>query len=211
MGQFKGSAKISFEKMANLILIIIIQFTITNLLYSVFLAFPSSYLRFLYSILFLSFLGVAVFITIKEFELFIVVTNKIYDFVIFHRSGVLLFSYNFEENKEIEESLLKGSILIGINHILSNFINKKSKLNLIKMKERDIIFEYDNQYGYAILLIADHRNNIINKAVTLFMKDFSNMNNEILNKINEQTQLIDVSQFKNSKKIIKKYFKPFLP
>jgi len=210
LAQLKGSKNISFENIANLFTIILSLQLLNIFLYTLFLAFPSSYLRFLYSIMFLSFLGVAVFITIKEFELFVVVTNKIYNFVIFHRSGVLLFSYDFEENKEIEESLLKGSILIGINHILSNFINKKSKLNLIKMKERDIFFEYDNEYGYAILLIASHRNNIIDKAVHLFMKDFSQINKQILNKINEEAQLIDVSQFKNSKKIIKKYFKPFL-
>ncbi|MFO7795852.1 MAG: hypothetical protein ACQERB_10070 [Promethearchaeati archaeon] len=210
LAQLKGSKNISFENIANLFIIILSLLLLNTFLYTLFLAFPSSYLRFLYSIVFLSFLGVAVFITIKEFELFVVVTNKIYNFVIFHRSGVLLFSYDFEENKEIEESLLKGTILIGINHILSSFINKKSKLNLIKMKERDIIFEYDNNYGYAILLIASHRSNIIDKAVHLFMKDFSQINNQILNKINQQAQLIDVSQFKDSKNIIKKYFKPFL-
>ncbi len=211
IAQLKGSKNISFENISNLFTIILSLLLLNTFLYILFLAFPSSsYLRLLYSICFLSFLGVVVFITIKEFELFVVVTNKIYNFVIFHRSGVLLFSYDFEENKEIDESLLKGSILIGINHILSNFINKKSKLNLIKMRERDIIFEYDNEYGYAILLIASHRNNIIDKAVHLFMKDFSQINNQTLNKINQQSQLIDVSQFKNSKEIIKKYFRPFL-
>jgi len=210
LGQIRGASNISFKKIANLTNIILIHFSINIILYLLFMAFPSSYLRFLYSLLFLSFLGVAVFITINEFELFVVVTNKIYDFVIFHRSGVLLFSYNFEKNKEIEDSLLKGSILIGINHILSNFINKKSKLKLIKMKERDIIFEFDNQYGYAILLVVSHRNKIVEKAVNLFMKDFTKQNKDVLSKINKQAQLIDVSEFKNSKEIIKKYFKPYL-
>ncbi|MBD3215129.1 MAG: hypothetical protein GF311_21160 [Candidatus Lokiarchaeota archaeon] len=210
LGQMRGASNISFKKTTNLVNIILFHFSINSLIYLVFLTFPSTYLRFLFSLLFLSFLGVSVFITIKEFDLFVVVTNKIYDFVIFHRSGVLLFSYNFEENKEIDDSLLKGSILIGINHILSNFINKKSKLNIIKMKERDIIFEYDNKYGYAILVIVSHRNKIVEKAVNLFMKDFIEHNAQILEDINKQAQLIDVSEFKNSKKIIERYFKPYL-
>ena len=81
------------------------------------------------------------FIVIKMPEFFVVLTNKIYDFIIFQKSGILLYSYNFETGKETDETLLKGSILIGINHILANFTYKKYQLNLIKMKDRDLVFE----------------------------------------------------------------------
>ncbi len=153
---------------------------------------------------------IIVYIVIFEYELFVVLKNKLYDFVIFHRSGVLLFSYNFEEQREIDDSILKGSILIGINHILSNFINKKDKLSLIKMKDRDIIFEYNSEYGYAILMIVDHRNRTIERAVKLFMNEFSEHHEKVLTKINQHSQLIDTSEFKSTKLIIDNYFKPFL-
>ncbi|MEJ2276564.1 MAG: hypothetical protein P8Y70_02275 [Candidatus Lokiarchaeota archaeon] len=100
---------------------------------------------------------------IFKFDLFIVITNKIYNFIIFHRSGILLFAYDFQSKKEIDDSILKGSILIGINHILTNFRTQRDNLNLIKMKDRDIIFDYDIKHGYAVLLITDHKNKIIER------------------------------------------------
>jgi hypothetical protein len=139
--------------------------------------------------------------------MFIELTNKIYDFIIFHRSGILLYSYNFETGKETDESLLKGSILIGINHILSNFINKKDQLGLIKMQNRDIILEYDNKHGYALLLTTNHKNSFINKAVSKFMKKFTSINKE---KLNNLTGLIDSSEFRNAKEIILEFFEPFI-
>ena len=139
--------------------------------------------------------------------MFIELTNRIYDFIIFHKSGILLYSYSFETGKETDESLLKGSILIGINHILANFIDKKDQLNLIKLKERDIVFEYDNLHGYAILLTTNHKNKYIEKAVNNFMQEFTNLNKE---KLKSMTGLIDVSEFRNAKSLISEYFAPYL-
>ncbi|NVM37321.1 MAG: hypothetical protein HWN81_17125 [Candidatus Lokiarchaeota archaeon] len=118
-----------------------------------------------------------------------------------------MYSYNFETGEETDESLLKGSILIGINHILSNFIDKKDQLNLIKMKNRDIILEYDNNHGYALLLTANHKNRFIDKAVHSFMKKFTSLNEEKLKSLNG---LIDVSEFRNAKEIIIEHFEPFI-
>jgi hypothetical protein len=151
-----------------------------------------------------------IYVIIFQFNLFIVITNKIYNFIVFHRSGILLFAYDFQLKKEIDDSVLKGSILIGINHILTNFRNQRDNLNLIRMQNRDIIFDYDKNFGYAILLITDHKNKIIEKAVRLFMKKFSEENKEILNKINEVNFLIDLSEFKNTKNILFQYFDPYI-
>jgi hypothetical protein len=152
----------------------------------------------------------AFYIVIKRPDIFIKLTSRINDFIIFHKSGILLYSYNFEAGQETDESILKGSILIGINHILSSFINKKDQLSLIKMKNQDIILEYDNTYGYAILLITNHRNSLIEKALHQFIEQFNKINNESLTKINNLSQLIDVSEFKNSKEIMDKIFASFL-
>ncbi|MFX1420002.1 MAG: hypothetical protein ACFE9N_13875 [Promethearchaeota archaeon] len=118
-----------------------------------------------------------------------------------------MYSYNFETGEATDESLLKGSILIGINHILSNFINKKDQLGLIKMQNRDIILEYDNTHGYALLLTTNHKNAFIDKAVHNFMRKFTMLNKEKLQNLNG---LIDVSEFRNAKEIISEFFEPFI-
>ena len=144
----------------------------------------------------------------KKPELFIDFSNKIYNFIIFHRSGILLYNYSVKNGNEADDSLLKGSILIGINHILLNFINKKDQLNLISLRnQHDILLEYDNELNYAILLIVRRKDVFIDKAVQLFMNKFSKLNEDKLLNLNG---LIDTSVFKNTGEIIKEYFRPFL-
>ena len=144
----------------------------------------------------------------KRPELFVDFSNKIYNFIIFHRSGILLYNYYVKNGSEADDSLLKGSILIGINHILLNFINKKDQLNLISLRNHnDILLEYDNELNYAILLIVKKKDVFIDKAVQLFMNKFSNLNKD---KLLNLSGLIDISTFKNTGQIIKEYFRPFL-
>jgi len=184
-----------------------IHFTLIILVYSLHLIYQNIILRYLYLIIYIIGSFIATYNIFKRPTLFIELTNKIFDFIIFHQSGILLYSYNFETGKETDESLLKGSILIGINHILSNFINKKDQLNLIKMKERDIVFEYDNTHGYAILLTTNHRNNFIENAVSSFMDKFTKLNME---KLKNMKGLIDISEFKNAKELILANFDPYI-
>lgn len=75
------------------------------------------------------------------------------------------------------------------------------------MQNRDIILEYDNNHGYALLLTTNHKNDYIDKAVSNFMDKFTKMNQEKLKKLNG---LIDVSEFGNAKQIITEYFHPFI-
>ena len=78
------------------------------------------------------------------------------------------------------------------------------------MKDRDLVFEYDTYYGYALLLITNQRNRIIERAVKDFMQSFNDLNKDTLKKIEEFSQLIDISVFKNAKDLINKYFHPYL-
>ncbi|MFX1488247.1 MAG: hypothetical protein ACFFBI_03805 [Promethearchaeota archaeon] len=184
-----------------------LNFTILILIYSFHLIFQNLIFRYLYIIIYLIGAFLACYNIFKNPALFIELTNKIFDFIIFHKSGILLYSYSFETGKETDESLLKGSILIGINHILSNFIDKKDQLRLIKMKERDIIFEYDNLHGYAILLTTNNKNSYIEKSVSNFMQKFTELN-EV--KLKDMTGLIDISEFKNAKTLISEFFAPYI-
>ena len=149
-------------------------------------------------------LGVYIMVTRPEF--FLVFTNKIYDFIIFHRSGILLYSYNFQTGKEVDETQLKGSILIGINHILANLSNIESQLAHLKMSERAIVFNFKKELGYAALLVAKHKNSILEKAVENFMNKFSQAHGEELKNL---TGLIDISKFHNAKDFIHEIFSQY--
>ncbi len=184
-----------------------LEFCIIIIIYSIFIISRNVFIRYFYAAFYLVGAIYVSYYLIKRPFMFIELTNKIYDFIIFHRSGILLYSYNFETGVETDESLLKGTILIGINHILSHFINKKDQLGLIKMQNRDIILEYDNKHGYALLLTTNHKNAFITKAVNKFMKKFTYLNNE---KLKNLTGLIDASEFKNAKDIILEFFEPFI-
>ena len=78
------------------------------------------------------------------------------------------------------------------------------------MKDRDIIFEYNSEFGYGILLIAKNKNKIIIKAVRLFTESFTTEFQEILEKINKERKIIDTSQFIKTKDIMEEYFWSFL-
>ena len=205
--QIKGYKNYAERKLGNIYYISIFLFSLFVLFYLLYLITPIIYFKLCHSLLYLLFVGFFIFIIIKKPSLFAVITNKIYDFIVFHKSGILLYSYNFQTREEVDENLLKGSILIGISHILSNLSNLEAQVTQIKMEERAVVFNFNTQLGYATLLIAKHKNKILEKSIDNFVKEFSTLNKDSLKKL---SGLIDVSLFKNAKVLIKKYFSHFL-
>ena len=203
----KYYSRIRDNKSKRMLSILTLIFCLLIIVYSVYILLQNIIIRYLYVALYLVSAFFASYYLIKMPFLFIELTNRIYDFIIFHRSGILLYSYNFETGDATDESLLKGSILIGINHILSNFFNKKDQLGLIKMQNRDIILEYDNNHGYALLLTTNHKNTYIDRAVSNFMNKFTSLNRE---KLKNLKGLIDASEFRNAKELILEFFEPFI-
>ncbi|MFX1376537.1 MAG: hypothetical protein ACFFA0_12065 [Promethearchaeota archaeon] len=203
---FKKIPNVRDKKSGRTLGLLTIEFSSVILVYTLYLITQNIVFRNIYIIIYLVGAIFASYIIYLKPSLFIELTNRIYDFIIFHKSGILLYSYNFETGKETDDSILKGSILIGINHILANFIDRKDQLNLIKMKDRDLIFDYDNTHDYAILLTTNHKNTFIDKAVNNFMFQFSDLNGE---KLKNSKGLIDVSEFRNAKKLLKDIFAPY--
>ncbi|MHA1149337.1 MAG: hypothetical protein ACTSR8_13965 [Promethearchaeota archaeon] len=185
-------------------------FTITLITIIIYFNNPQPLYRILQLILYLCGAIITIYNIIKKASLFVILTNRIYRIIIFHQSGILLFSYNFEENREEDESILKGSILIGINHILANIVDKKDQINLIKMKDRDIILDFNSEYGFAVLLTTNQKTPSINTAFSKFMEEFTHQNREYFSKLNGKITLIDSSQFKNARELIFEYFEPFI-
>lgn len=184
-----------------------IVFVLRMVIYSLFLLFPIIFLKILFLISYFLNGIILLIIIIKRPNFLVVFTNKIYDFIIFHQSGILLFSYNFQTDKEVDDSLLKGSILIGINHILNNFSNVKNQLDLIKLRDKGVIFQFDNELGYATLLIAKHKNAILEHSVNNFNHKFSKRFKDYLANLHG---LIDISRFSETKLLINECFKRYI-
>ncbi len=208
--QIKTLPKFRDKKLGLMLGALAFHFSLIIFLYSIFIITQIILLKNLYLIFYLIGASIALYSNIKRPNLYIELTNRIYDFIIFHKSGILLYTYNFETNKEYDESLIKGSILLGINHILSNFFDKKKQVSCIQMQDRDIIFEYDNKLYYAILLITDKKNKFIERSLQRFMDKFRELNKENLMAINNLKKLVDVSKFKNTKELINEYFNPYI-
>jgi hypothetical protein len=201
--QLKGFHNYADKKLGNFYYLFILLFSLNIFLYSLYLITLEIVFNLFHSIVYVATIGYYIFIIIKKPNLFAVFTNKIYDLIIFHKSGILLYSFNFQTREEVDESLLKGSILIGISHILANLTNVEAQVTHIKMKDRAVVFNFDTELGYAALLIAKHRNKILESAVNKFMHDFSKINEENLQNLD---RLIDVSKFKNANKLVIKNF-----
>lgn len=147
------------------------------------------------------------FMLVKKPETFLVLTNKIYNINIYHKSGILLYSYKFEKVKPITDSAIWGNILIGLNHILSEFVDKKDKIDVMKTETLDIVVNYNIDYGFAVLVITNQKNDILYKFLNNFTKDFTNRYKTELNDIQDLNKIIDITDFKDTREIIEKNFK----
>ena len=207
ISQIRGFKNFNDKNLGLFYYVFIVLLSINMLFYTTYILSLNLVYKNLYLISYLvNFVYVFIIIITKP-SLFLVFTNRIYNFIIFHKSGILLYSYNFQTDKEADDSLLKGSILIGINHILANFSNIENQLTLIKLSERGVVFNFNNDLGYAILLIAKHKNITLEKTVSKFMNKFSEINR--VNLMNLKG-LIDVSVFKNTNELIIDVFKHYI-
>lgn len=207
--QLKNKDTIISNELRKNLTLLEIFFSVGIIIFSIYLFTSNILLR--NAILIIYLLG-AVFVlySVREKKhLFMLISNKIESLALFHKSGILLFTYNFEKNIEGDESIMKGTILIGISHILGNFAQLKDELNLIKMKARDIILEYDSDYGFALLLVAHKNNTIIRTSVRKFINLFRSQFGEKLDEINKKNTLIDISEFKDTINLLKSCFTPF--
>jgi len=146
---------------------------------------------------------------IKEPEMFFILPNEIYSINIYHKSGVMLYSYNFGKKFEMDAAIW-GNILIGLNHILSEFIDKTDKIDLIQTKSAEIVVKYEDDYGYAVVVITNRKNSIIEDLIKKFSINFKNTYILELAEIQDLNRIINISEFKDTKKIIEQNFELYL-
>jgi len=148
---------------------------------------------------------------IKKPETFFILPNKIYSINIYHKSGILLYSINFDKKSDYkDESPIWGNILIGLNHILSEFVGKKNKIDVIQTKKTDICVRYEIDYGFALVVITNKKNSIIEDLMQNFSIEFKRKYEVELTDLQDINRLINVSEFSDVKEIVEKNFQLYL-
>ena len=186
-------------------------FTAPTIFYILYIILQVQFYRELFIILiWITNLGVNIMIILKP-EMFFILPNKIYSVNIYHKSGVLLYSYNFKKKEKTLSNLkIWGNIIIGLNFILSEFVDKSDKIDVIQTREADIVVDYDNQHGFAVVVLTSKKNVILERIIQKFSQDFRSFYKNELNEIQDLNRLINVSEFKNAQQIIEKNFELYL-
>jgi predicted house-cleaning noncanonical NTP pyrophosphatase (MazG superfamily) len=141
----------------------------------------------------------------------IILTDKIFYINIYHKSGILLYSYRFEQLRKSEiDSEVWGNILIGINHILSEFIDSEDQINILRTKNAEIIVNYNNAYSFAILAITNKKSAYLRKLIEKFEELFIKEYKEELKEIQDINKIINVSEFRKTNEIIEDLFEIYL-
>ncbi|MFW9770814.1 MAG: hypothetical protein ACFFEO_01405 [Candidatus Thorarchaeota archaeon] len=181
--------------------------TIPLAFFALYIILRYSFLRELFLILiWITNFGVDIMLIFKP-NTFLILPNKIYSINIYHKSGILLFSYNLrKESAYTDNSKIWGNVIIGLNHILYEFVDKTDKIDVIQTKQADIVMNYDNEYGFAIIVITSKKNVIVERLIQNFSQEFKSFYKNELNEIQDLNRLINVSEFKDTGKIIEKHF-----
>ena len=184
-------------------------FTIPILLYILYIIYNLPIFRELHVLsLWVTISGVCVML-IKNPEMFLELTNKIFYINIYHKSGILLYSYHVNKSQNEIDSAIWGKILIGLNHILSEFVDKQNQIDVLQTRNTDIIVNYD-EFGFAVVIITNKKNAILQTLMKKFTLEFRNRYKEELLEIQDLNKLINVSEFTETKELIEKGFQLYL-
>jgi len=188
-----------------------IIFSIPIILNILYILFQQTLFRELFIIvLWIAYIGVSIMF-VKKPDIVYVLPNRIYSINIYHKSGILLYSYNFKSQNDFKtESTIWGNILIGLNHILSEFLDKKDKINVIQTKEADIVVKYEEDSGYALIVTTNRKNSIVEDLMNNFSNEFKGKYKNELKEILDINKIINVSEFSDLKDLIEKNFQLYL-
>jgi len=194
------------KKSGQIFLLILFLFAIPQTFFVLYIQFPVQLYRELhFIILSTNFLGVAQLLILKP-EMTLSLTNKIYAINIYHKSGILLYSYEFQYEAMRTETEIWGNILIGLNHIVGEFISETNQIDVLQTKNADIVVNYNNEYGFAVLILTNHKNIPLSNMLNEFVRDFKEKYEKELTEIQDLNNLIDASEFLGVENLIKKHF-----
>ncbi|MHA1196831.1 MAG: hypothetical protein ACTSRH_13190 [Promethearchaeota archaeon] len=150
-------------------------------------------------------------VIIKQPFIFFKLSNRIYSIKIYHKSGILLYSYDFENNIDIErDSYIWGNILIGLNYIIKEFLKEKKQIEVIQTRNSDLLVKYDTEYGFAVVVITSQKNKLVEilskKLLDAFRVEFES----VLNEIKDLNKIINIKDFLEAKELIEDVFKYYI-
>ena len=181
------------------------------MMYLLYVFTENSTFRELFIILYLIASFAVDIMLIRNPEMFFILPNQIFGINIFHKSGILLYSYKIDNKRSRDiDSTVWGSVLIGLNHILSEFLDKADKIDVIQTQRSDIIVKYDVELGFALMINTNRKNSIIENLMDNFLIAFKERYRSELMDIQDLNRIIDVSDFLDTKKIIEQHFQLYL-
>jgi hypothetical protein len=80
----------------------------------------------------------------------------------------------------------------------------------MQTKMTDIIVNYNNELGFAVLVITNKKNEILINLINEFMFDFETRYESELKMIQDLNKIINVSDFEDVKEIVEKNFVIYL-
>ena len=80
----------------------------------------------------------------------------------------------------------------------------------MRTKMTDIIVNYNNELGFAVLVITNKKNAILENLMETFMIDFESRYETELNMIQDLNKIINVSEFEDVKELVEKNFNIYL-
>lgn len=199
--EIKIMKNVERKRLKFLLFYLSIQFSITIVTFSSFLITHN----FLIAHLHLIWLGIGILnaygVLLFYPNFLVTLTHKITNLVIFLKSGVLIFSYDFQKKCSINSEVLKGSILIGISHTIANYEKRQERIRVIKTDQESIIFDYNPKGEYGLLILANKKSQLLLKSLTDFMNSFYKSYSHQLESIKTSSNLFSIQDM-NIKEII---------
>ena len=87
---------------------------------------------------------------------------------------------------------------------------KKDKIDVIQTREADVVVKYEEDSGYALIVITNKKNSIVEEFMTNFSNEFKAKYNNELKEILDINRIINVSEFSDLKELIEKNFQLYL-
>ena len=88
-------------------------------------------------------------------------------------------------------------------------MDKQNQIDVLQTINTDIIVDYD-EFGFAVVLITNKKNAILQKLMKKFTVEFRSKFKEELLEIQDLNKLINVSEFTETKELIEKGFQIYL-
>ncbi len=124
---------------------------------------------------------------------------------IIHKSGILIYDYNFSVVKnEVESDLISGGI-IGLLSVLKEIVQGKEKLRVIDHGDNKLLFKFSPKRDVIFVLVIKEDLLVLRDKLDQFALEFVLTFKEKIDKLNDSVGL-KVNDWLPTSKLVEKYF-----